>query len=65
MKRIKKSRVQKMFLKHWGFNSVEERLPGKCKVLSSVPSTEKKKGKIEKKKFLILNLIFLDTMLDV
>jgi hypothetical protein len=35
-------------LRGWGFSSVEERLPGKYKALSSVPSTEKK-GKIEKK----------------
>jgi hypothetical protein len=34
----------------WGFSSVEERLPGKCKALSLVPSTKKKKKeKIEKK----------------
>jgi hypothetical protein len=32
----------------WGFRS-EEHLPGKCKALSFVPSTRKKKGKIEKK----------------
>jgi hypothetical protein len=33
----------------WGFSSVEELLPGKCKALSLVPRTEKK-GKIGKKK---------------
>jgi hypothetical protein len=33
----------------WEFSSVEEGLPGKCKALSSVPSTEKKKGKNRKK----------------
>jgi hypothetical protein len=27
----------------WGFSSVKESLPGKCKALSSVPSTGKKK----------------------
>jgi hypothetical protein len=31
------------------YRSVEERLPGKCKALSSVPSTKKEKEKIEKK----------------
>jgi hypothetical protein len=37
---------------------VEERLPGKCKALSSVPSTEKKKKeKIEKKNQVNLNKV--------
>jgi hypothetical protein len=29
----------------WGFSSVEERLPGKCKDLSSAPALEKKRKK--------------------
>ena len=29
----------------WGFSSVVERLPSKCKALGSVPSSEKKKKK--------------------
>jgi hypothetical protein len=41
-----------MVRRGWGFSSVKEHLPGKCKALSSVPSTgeKKKKEKIEKKK---------------
>jgi hypothetical protein len=33
----------------WGFSSVEERLSGKCKALSSVPRTENRKKKKRKK----------------
>jgi len=34
----------------WGFSSVVERLPRKCKALGSVPSSEKKNQKKKKKK---------------
>jgi len=32
----------------WGFSSVVEGLPSKCKALGSVPSSEKKKKKIKR-----------------
>jgi hypothetical protein len=49
IKEIKRTKIKKQ-RRGWRFSSVEERLPGKCKALSSVPSTEKKKGKNRKKK---------------
>jgi len=37
-------------LRGWGFSSVVECLPSKCKALGSVPSSEKKKKEKKKKK---------------
>jgi len=40
----------------WGFSSVVENLPSKCKALGSVPSSEKKKKKQKNKKKPIANI---------
>jgi hypothetical protein len=47
---VDKNLIPKDFSWGWGFSSVEEPLPGKCKALSLVPSTKKKAKKIQKKK---------------
>jgi hypothetical protein len=42
------SRLERTEMRDWGFSSVEEHLPAKCKALNLVPSTRKKKKKERK-----------------